>query len=164
MQTNEGRLIGSQSVALNQPSAYHTGNINRKIAVACSEDLRERSDLLEHIRSHNAVGLLMFFNENSSPEVQKLEERFEMQLTNENLKFPVYYAFRDDVSSSNINQYIDELKNQAELTKGMPDVPITGFRRLFGTGEEFLLSVNRLQSAVINFFNVDVFYGILSSQ
>jgi len=52
MQTAEGRLIGSQSVALNQPSAYHTGNVNRKIAVACSEDLKDRSadNLLEHVK------------------------------------------------------------------------------------------------------------------
>lgn len=105
----------------------------------------------------------MFFHENSTVEVQRLEEKFEMHLTNDNLKFPVYYAFRDDDSSSNVNQYIDELKKQAELTRGLPDVPQTGFRRLFGTGEEFLLSVNRLQSALINYFNVDVFFGILSS-
>jgi len=106
----------------------------------------------------------MFFHENSTVEIQRLEEKFEMQLTSDNLRFPVYYAFRDDDSSSNVNLYIDELKKQADLVRGTPDVPQVGFRRLFGTGEEFLLSVNRLQSAVINFFNVDVFYGILSSQ
>lgn len=83
-----------------------------------------------------------------------------MQLTEQVLRFPVYYAFKDE-STANVNEYISELKKNADANRDLPQVPQTGFRRLFFTGEEFLLSVNRLQSAIINFFNVDVFYGIV---
>lgn len=74
MQTGEGRLVGSQSVAMNYPSAYHTSNINKKVAVACSEDLKERPELLEHVKLQGAVGLLMVFNRESSDEIKLLED------------------------------------------------------------------------------------------
>jgi len=48
-----------------------------------------------------------------------LEDQFEMQLTQEAIKFPVYYAFKDE-TTTNVNEYLSELKKSAVETSDLP--------------------------------------------